>query len=408
MLYTVLATLFLPLISHFSSRPEPAPPKDDKILNFQLRHYHAVSADARVAFSDALPSAQLLDAPYSIRTRNISTFRPPSFQEFSRVRSLSRHGAAESLHWDKEEIPAPDVERRQTLLLLAKMTNNAYVEPDSVEWYKLDGNWTVAYPFGWEPDADGFKGHVFATPDNGTVVLSIKGTSGGIWNGGGPTAKKDKLNDNLLFSCCCARVGWSWTPVCGCWRGDRKCHQDCLEDALMEESLFYPIGTNLYNNLTYMYPDSNIWVIGHSMGGSVASLLGVTFGPPVVAFEAPGEKLAATRLHLPSPPSTQHVIHVYNTADPIAMGTCNGVLSTCSVAGYAMETSCHLGKTIVYDTVSTWGWSVNIGNHGIVTVINDMLGKPWPPSEQEGKEVPEAKYEKDCMDCYSWEYGDFL
>ncbi|KAM6504285.1 alpha/beta-hydrolase [Amanita muscaria] len=407
MLYTVLATLFLPLISRFSSRPAPAPPKDDKILNFELRHYHAVSADAHVAFSDAPPSAQLLDAPYTIRTRNISTFRPPSFQEFSRVRSLSRHGAAESLHWDEEEIPAPDVESRQTLLLLAKMTNNAYVEPDSVEWYKLDGNWTVAYPFGWEPDADGFKGHVFATPDNGTVVLSIKGTSGGIWNGGGPTAKKDKLNDNLLFSCCCARVGWSWTPVCGCWRGDRKCHQDCLEDALIEESLFYPIGTNLYNNLTYMYPDSNIWVIGHSMGGSLASLLGATFGPPVVAFEAPGEKLAATRLHLPSPPSTQHIIHVYNTADPIAMGTCNGVLSTCSSAGYAMETSCHLGKSIVYDTVSTLGWYVNIGNHGIVTVVNDVLGKPWPPSEQEGKEVPEAKYEKDCMDCYSWEYGDF-
>jgi lipase ATG15 len=33
----------------------------------------------------------------------------------------------------------------------------------------------------------------------------------------------------------------------------------------------------------------------------VSSLIGVTFGAPVVAFEAPAEKLAATRLHLPSP-----------------------------------------------------------------------------------------------------------
>lgn len=40
---------------------------------------------------------------------------------------------------------------------------------------------------------------------------------------------------------------------------------------------------------------------GHSLGGSLASLLGVTFGVPVVAFEAPGEKLAAARLHLPTP-----------------------------------------------------------------------------------------------------------
>lgn len=108
-----------------------------------------------------------------------------------------------------------------------------------------------------------------------------------------------------------------------------------------------------------MYPDSNIWVIGHSLGGALASLLGVTFGAPVVAFESPGEKMASTRLHLPSPvrssslhsttitervwsskPSTQHITHVYHNADPIAMGTCNGVLSSCAIGGYAMESQC--------------------------------------------------------------------
>ena len=97
---------------------------------------------------------------------------------------------------------------------------------------------------GWEDDADGFRGYVFATPDNSTVVLSIKGTSlAVVGGGGGPTTKKDKLNDNLLFSCCCARVDWTWTTVCGCYRGGWKCNQDCVEEALIEESLFYPIGT---------------------------------------------------------------------------------------------------------------------------------------------------------------------
>lgn len=69
-----------------------------------------------------------------------------------------------------------------------------------------------------------------------------------------------------------------------------------------------------------MYPNANIWVIGsreidlfktctnsmslgHSLGGGLASLVGATFGAPTVAFEAPAEKLAATRLHLPSPVS---------------------------------------------------------------------------------------------------------
>lgn len=55
--------------------------------------------------------------------------------------------------------------------------------------------------------------------------------------------KKDKLNDNLLFSCCCAKVDWSWTAVCDCHRGGWKCSQDCLEYSLITESLFYQIGT---------------------------------------------------------------------------------------------------------------------------------------------------------------------
>jgi len=286
------------------------------------------------------------------------------------------------------------------------MSSNAYLTPEEPEWYDLGGGWNNTYPFGW--DDDGFRGQVFATPDNSTVIVSIKGTSaGGIVGGGGPTVKKDKLNDNLLFSCCCAKVDWTWTTVCSCYRNGWKCDLDCLETALIEESLFYSVGINLYNNLTYIYPDSNIWIIGHSLGGALASLVGVTFGAPVVAFESPGERTAAGRLHLPSPPSTQHVTHVYHTADPIAMGTCNGILSSCSLGGYAMETRCHLGKSIIYDTVSNCSWSVDIRTHTIVSVIERVLSVPWPPSVEIGREVPEAGFEEDCVECYSWEFGSY-
>lgn len=59
----------------------------------------------------------------------------------------------------------------------------------------------------------------------------------------GPTGTNDKLNDNLMFSCCCAKIDWTWTTVCGCHRGGWKCDQTCLEQALTDESLYYPMGT---------------------------------------------------------------------------------------------------------------------------------------------------------------------
>lgn len=46
---------------------------------------------------------------------------------------------------------------------------------------------------------DGFRGHVFVSEDNTTVVISIKGTSAGwLVGGSGPTSKKDKLNGERL------------------------------------------------------------------------------------------------------------------------------------------------------------------------------------------------------------------
>lgn len=88
------------------------------------------------------------------------------------------------------------------------------------------------------------RGHVFVSTDNSTVVISIKGTSAGwLVGGGGPSTGKDKLNDNLLFSCCCARVGPTWSTVCGCYEGSYKCDQKCVQDALAsKEDLFYPVG----------------------------------------------------------------------------------------------------------------------------------------------------------------------
>ncbi|KAF8320067.1 alpha/beta-hydrolase [Clavulina sp. PMI_390] len=400
----LLGPVQLPLLPWLRpNAPTPSPPASH--MTFRLRHLHAVHPETHSnLFKDVdhEVSSFASEPSLSLRTSRVSVHRPRSQSAFHEARTSSRlWGHSSLIDWDEDEIEGPDVTDRETLLLLAKMTNDAYLSPGESGWYDLGDQWNTSYPFGWEPDADGFRGHIFATEDNSTVILSIKGTSAGIVGGGGPTSKKDKLNDNLLWSCCCARVDWTWTTVCGCYSGPNKCDANCLEDAMTEESLFYPVGTNLYNNVSYLYPNSNIWVTGHSLGGGLASLIGATFGVPVVAYESPGEVLAAKRLHLPTPPALTHITHVYHNADPVPLGACTGATSTCYYGGFALETRCHLGKSIIYDTVNGEGykWAVDIRTHGIKTIIDSILSK--------NGSVPVAEPEDDCVECYQWEFGDF-
>ncbi|KZT09639.1 alpha/beta-hydrolase [Laetiporus sulphureus 93-53] len=359
------------------------------------------------------------DAPtptFTLKARPTTIWRPRSAEVYQRARAGL---GSEEVEWEQVEVMGPYVEDKHTLTQLARMTGNAYALPGQKNWYEIDPTWNHSFPFGWEDVADGFRGHVFASISNSTVILAIKGTTLQ-----GPTSKKDKFNDNLLFSCCCARVDFSWvfSTVCGCYANHWRCDNGCLSKALIEESLFYNVGVDLINNLTALYPTSTIWLVGHSLGGSLASLLGTTFGLPAVTFESPGERLAAQRLRLPLPPSAQSnataafgaspVTHVYHNADPIPQGTCTGVKSLCAQAGYALETRCHLGKTIVFDTVGKLGWRVDVRTHTIKEVITKVLEAQveggWDTSDDGvALDVPIAREEVDCVDCYKWEFGDF-
>ncbi|KAK6458227.1 Alpha/Beta hydrolase protein [Scheffersomyces xylosifermentans] len=318
------------------------------------------------------------------------------------------------LEWEDEmEIEVPNMKDRDTIVSLATISSNAYVrfpldddEKKKSDWIDV-GDWTpdennTDINFGWEDI--GLRGHVFVSKDNKTVVIGIKGTSGAGLPGGGSdeTSGNDKTNDNLLFSCCCARVGYMWTTVCDCYEKTYTCNQDCLEKELMKQDKYYQAALDIYRNVTATYPPetTDIWVTGHSLGGALASLLGRTYGLPAVAFEAPGEMLATKRLHLPQPPGIpkfmENIWHVGNTADPIYMGVCNGASSTCNVAGYAMETACHTGYQCVYDVVSDKGWRVNLLNHRIHTVIDDIIltyNETAPCVEQ-----------PPCRDCFNWRF----
>ena len=320
---------------------------------------------------------------------------------------MQRYGWAQSFTadaWITEDISQPDITDKETVIGLARMTADAYVEiPGTEDWVDIGAGWNITGDFGWE--GDGLRGHIWMDDANTTVIIGVKGTSPAVFDGP-DTTTNDKINDNLLFSCCCGRVSRWWKTVCDCYSGKAyTCGKTCLKEALLDENRYYRAALNLFYNVTKLYPDiDNIWFAGHSLGGSVSSLVGQTYSLPVVTFEAPGEALASSRLGLPVPPGDTYArdwsgtYHFGHSADPLFMGSCNGPTSPCSIGGYAMETGCHSGYECMYDVVRDKGWRVGLGYHRIQTVIKDVL-EAYPA-------VAECKPRKDCEDCILWKFID--
>ncbi|KAJ5150023.1 lipase atg15 [Penicillium atrosanguineum] len=307
--------------------------------------------------------------------------------------------------WVMDTLPGPNISDKATVLTFAKMTANDYIEePGTQDWHTIHGRFNYSTSFGWK--GDGLRGHIYSDKSNSTIVISLKGTSPALFDGAGTTTN-DKVNDNLFFSCCCGQGGsYLWRQSCDCQTATYKANLTCITEAMNDENKYYRAAIDLYTNVTEIYPDTNVWLTGHSLGGAMTSLLGLTFGLPVVTFEAVPEALPAARLGLPSPPGHDSRLpqqraftgayHFGHTADPIYMGTCNGINSICTWGGYAMESACHTGQMCTYDTVADKGWRVGIGTHKIQNVISDVI-KAYD-------DVPPCAPEEECYDCVLWKF----
>ncbi|KAJ3129924.1 putative lipase atg15 [Nowakowskiella sp. JEL0407] len=324
---------------------------------------------------------------------------------------------------EQGNIAIPDYKDPTVVLDLSYMAYNAYTEPEKSDW-KFTGGWNVSNKFGWE--SDGIRGYVFTDDTHSTVILAFKGTTllyPGI--GGGKTSAKDKYNDNMMFSCCCAKVSWSWSAICGCGdvgknknvppnsvpnnncvgdmcsrdehnvlAGKMECSEKCLFESVNFSDSYYNLAQTFYLAIRAWYPNAVVWFTGHSLGGALSTLVGLTNGHPGFAYETPGDLLYAHRLGLlpqipekPTPdqvttkkllprsrsiPSTKSdtgiktsdklasfstlkeyiatlpIFHFANEHDPIFFGKCNGPTSSCYYGGYVTESKCHLGRECVY------------------------------------------------------------
>jgi len=307
--------------------------------------------------------------------------------------------------WTTDEIPSPNVTDKTTVLSFANMALNAYIlEPSGGDWKDVKGGFNYTEDFGWEKD--GLRGHIFADTKNSTVVIGLKGTSISIFDKA-DTTSHDKENDNLFGSCCCAQGGqYFWKQVCDCQTSTYTCNNTCLTTALRQKSHYYHAARDLYHTVAEEFPNADIWLTGHSLGGVVTSLLGLTYGVPAITFEAFPDALAASRLGLPTPPGyhigrhqdrrNSAIHHFGHTADPVYMGTCHAASSACTIGGYAFQSQCHTGNTCTYDSVTDLGLRPGISTHSISFVIKDVIEKYDEP--------PKCRIEEDCTDCYNWKF----
>lgn len=402
-----------PAIESYFPLPIPAEPQSH---DFTLRHiYHRgtyqdpnlhLQADVHPSAGEVVPYAKISARSRTTPIERLVDRDPARIeQHLAQARLTGEPAALELSDWTLDDVSAPDVTSKDTVINLAIMAANAYVpEPYQGDWENVTDGYNDHTSFGWE--GDGLRGYIFADQNNETIVLSLKGTSPAVFDGDGTTTS-DKLNDNLFFSCCCGSGGqYFWRQVCDCYTSTYTCNSTCLGHALRRENRYYRASIDLFTNVTKRYPDSNVWIVGHSLGGAVSSLLGMTFGVPVVTYEAPGDDLAAKRLGLPRPPSgdpnkayRRHYtgsVHIGHTADPIFMGSCNGATAACTLGGYAMESQCHSGLQCVYDTVTDLRWRVGIGNHKIHNVIDNVFRKY--------EKVPKCVPDDECRDCFNWKY----
>ncbi|CAF9915701.1 MAG: hypothetical protein GOMPHAMPRED_000830 [Gomphillus americanus] len=393
-------------------------PSSDK---FTLRH--VVGYSPEVKLHDVNPLAVQAAAlktnkdgiedsagPYTVKSSTTKIERLqkrtiPDIQDLlSEARYFGRAAVLPQSAWTLDEIPGPRVKDKATVLALALMAANAYaIDRNEADWFDATLPFNHSLSFGWKGDS--LRGHVFANEDNSTIVMSIKGTSAAVFDGL-ETTTNDKVNDNLFFSCCCGQGGqFLWTQVCSCMTSSYTCNQTCLVTALKQPNRYYSQAIELYGNVTEVYPDSNVWLTGHSLGGATASLLGLTFGLPVVTFEAVPEALPAARLGLPVPPGTRigthqkrqytGAYHFGHNADPVFMGTCNGV-AFCTVGGYAMQSQCHTGNKCTYDTIGDKRWRQSLFSHGIKNCIRDVYSVY--------DDLPECEHDSECVDCAIWKF----
>lgn len=298
----------------------------------------------------------------------------------------------------------------ENVLQLALMSNNAYFQPNNTKWYDINLNKTTNISY----SDDNIHAYMFSNYDNTVNIIAFKGTTI-YWGYKGEetiksdldkftdSIKYDKWNDNLYFSCCYYKESNLFDKEdCQSSRSKSKntCYKQCYRNSTSYSINYINIAHDIVKNVMNMIDFNNSFVVftGHSLRGTIATMMGLKFNKHVVTFEAPGEKHYIDLIDMEYDQNTiQKIYHFGHNADIIFKGKCNGAMSWCYLGGYNMYTKCHIGSICEYDTKNILGMKESIFTHRIGYVIENVIVR-W------NNTLPECVINTSCIDCENWNY----
>ena len=184
----------------------------------------------------------------------------------------------------------------------------------------------------------------------------------------------DKLNDNMLFSCCI--------------HCDANDCTECSKESLKNPQNYIVMLDTIIQNNAEIFNKHPVVFTGHSLGGALSSIMAQKHNKLAVCFESPGDLRYIQMSGAGGGHSDKHVYHFGHNADSLFIGNCG---STCSVLGYYIQTKCHSGFTCEYNSQEKLGLRDSLWNHQINFVIDNIIPH-WE------KEMPECLYRKECSD----------
>jgi lipase ATG15 len=275
-----------------------------------------------------------------------------------------------------------------TVKNLATMSYDAYYNVDDTRWTKV--------PYDHKNiSVNENELKVYLFKNETTNIIAIKGTSIN-----GKSVDYDRFNDNLFFSCCATfnkklkqkkDTKAPITKISVSRVNETPCNIECYPESLNYTHNYINLMKDIVINMQKEidFDKETVIFTGHSLGGAVASVMGLIYNKTVIAFNSPGmlHYIKLSGLLETFVGNENNIYNFGHNADSISHGHCN----ICKLWGYNLETECHIGHSCIYDAKNKLKMTDGLRSHQLKYIIDYILPE-WET------DFPECIYKKKCIE----------